>query len=793
MCTAVTLRLEPPRKEGEPSWLRFTADSVGFTPLRGIALCLAAALAVPSAAAAQDQRAVLELVVNGVTKGETLVVLRGRDALVGATRLRDAGLHGFGGTRETIDGEELVSLGSLADVLVFRLDERELRLVLVVSPSLLATSVRSYHSAAPPDITYRSDTSAFVNYAVNWAEGSGASLFTESAAHAGRALIYNTASVNDGSVIRGLTSVTFDDRRTLRRWVAGDGFARTGPLGGDAWIGGITVAREFAIEPYFVTHPSLSLAAPVAIPSTVEVHVNGRLVSQEQVAPGRLDLRNLPLTMGRNDARIVVRDAFGNASEISTSYYQSNAVLSRGLHDYQYSLGFRRDALGLSSWGYKKLVSLARHRYGVSDALTLGGRAEAASGLFSLGPSASLRLPFGDVEGTGGFSAGDEGRGAAGLAAYTYSGRPFGAGASILAATAAYATVNAPPRDDRPALEVSAFGGTSIGARTSVTIQHNRARLHGGTSRARSALLGSLRLTRRLVLTASVAYVRDATGKGPEALVGLSALFGRTTTTVSAAGDRAGSSVGVETQQPLPVGVGYGYYARAETGTPGSVAAAAQYQGRFGRYELRRDVFGGQAMTSASVAGSVVAIGGDLYASRPVQQSFALMRVPGVGGVRGFASNQEVGRTNKAGNLLVPDLQPYYGNLLNISDTDIPLDYSIGGVRTTIAPPYRGGALVVFPVQPLRRITGSIRIGLAPAGRVPRDGELSVTLAGEDAPVTSPVGADGAFYFENLPAGRHRAVVRDSMGECALVLEVPASTDAATDLGTVPCLLPVRR
>ena len=435
-------------------------------------------------------------------------------------------------------------------------------------------------------------------------------------------------------------------------------------------------------------------------------------------------------------------------------------------------------------------MALARHRYGVSDTLTLGGRAEAASGLFSLGPSASLRFPFGDVEGAGAFSAGDEGRGAAGLAAYTYAGRPLGVGASILAAHAAYATVNAPPRDDRPALEVSAFGGVTIGARTSLTIQHTRASLHGGTTRARSSLLTSRRLTRRLQLTASVAYARDTTGKGPEAFVGLSALFGRTTTTVSAVRDRAGTSVSVETQQPLPVGVGYGYYARAETGTPGSVAGALRYQGRFGRYELRRDVFGGRGTTSGSVAGSVVAIGGDLYASRPVQQSFALVRVPGVAGVRGFASNQEIGRTNKAGNLLVPDLQPYYGNLLNISDTDIPLDYSIGGVRKTIAPPYRGGALVVFPVQPLRRVTGLIRIGAAPAERVPRDGELSVTPAGADAPVTSPVGADGAFYFENLPAGRHRAIVRDSAGPCEFVLEVPASIDPLTDVGTVRCLPP---
>jgi outer membrane usher protein FimD/PapC len=77
-----------------------------------------------------------------------------------------------------------------------------------------------------------------------------------------------------------------------------------------------------------------------------------------------------------------------------------------------------------------------------------------------------------------------------------------------------------------------------------------------------------------------------------------------------------------------------------------------------------------------------------------VRNSFALVRVPGVDGVRAYASHQEIGRTNRRGNLLIPDLLPYYGNELNIADTDIPIDYTVPDVRITLAPPYRGGAVV---------------------------------------------------------------------------------------------------
>jgi outer membrane usher protein len=330
----------------------------------------------------------------------------------------------------------------------------------------------------------------------------------------------------------------------------------------------------------------------------------------------------------------------------------------------------------------------------------------------------------------------------------------------------------------------------TFGRGVSVTAQHTATSLHGGLSRSRSALLTTVHLGRNLQLTASAASTRDENGRGHEAFAGLTLQFGRTTTSTSVAAGRTGTSVAVDAQTPLPVGVGYGYQARVESGTPGSIAGAVQYQGEYGRYEVRHDSIGRSRRASASAAGALVAIGGGVFASRPVHQSFALVRVPGVEGVRGFASNQEVGRTNAAGDLLVPDLQPYYGNLLNISDSDVPLDYSVGDVRLTMALPYRGGALAVFPVELIRRITGTIRIADARGARIPEYGEVRVTPRGASAPVVSPVGGTGEFYFENLPAGRLDAVVQDGQGTCAFGLDVPDTAEALLDLGEIRCVPP---
>lgn len=746
-------------------------------------------LARPALTAAQDQRAVLELIVNGVSAGEALVLLRGADVLVSVEQVQAAGIERFGGTRERNGQVELVSLASLSASLTFEVNEADLQLRITASPELLPDRIRSLAVTAPRDLVYRSDASGFVNYSLNWTGESGTDLFTESGARLGDSLAYTTLSFARGTATRGLTNLTYDDRPRMRRWIVGDGFAQTGPLGGDAWTGGITVAREFGIQPYFVRHPSLSLSAPIAVPSTVEVHVNGRIVSQEQVPPGRLDVRNLPLTVGRNDASIVVRDAFGASREIGANYYLASSVLAPGLHDYQYSLGFRREGPGLTSWGYREAVALARHRVGVTDTVTVGGRLELSPRLVSLGPTFNVRLPVGEIEAAAAASAGPDSGGGAALASYAFTGRPFGAGASLMKATSGYTVTSARPAAERPSVEGSVFGSVSFGSRLSVTGQHSQASLHGGAMHARSSVFATAYLSRSLQLGVSAGRVRNESGVSRDFYVGATLSLGRTSAAVSAVRTPTGSGVVIEAQQPVPVGTGYGYQARAETTTPGRFSGALRYQNGYGRYELRQDAVGGTSTTGASLMGSVVAIGGGVYASRPVEQSFALVRVPGVEGVRGYASNQEVGRTDKHGNLLIPDLQPYYGNLLTIADTDIPLDYSVGGVRLTLAPPFRGGALAVFPVQSVRRVLGRVRVGRDGADRVPEYGEIVVAADGLP-PFTSPLGAEGDFYLENLPTGRHGATVRDSEGECSFILDVPDSTDEVIRLGIVQCVSP---
>jgi outer membrane usher protein len=263
-------------------------------------------------------------------------------------------------------------------------------------------------------------------------------------------------------------------------------------------------------------------------------------------------------------------------------------------------------------------------------------------------------------------------------------------------------------------------------------------------------------------------------------------LFGRASASTAYVQDSRGKRLAFEAQQPLPVGTGYGYQLRAEGGPTASVNGVGRYQGAHGRYEVRQETFGSESTTTLSAMGAIVGIGGGLFATRPVEESFALVRVPGVQGVRTFASNQEIGKTGRSGDLLVPDLQAYYGNTLSIADGDIPLEYGVSDVGMTLAPPYRGGAVAQFDVQRVQHVLGKVVIAGDEKPHV--YGEMTAYGANGRS-YGSPVGTDGSFYFENLPTGTYVGVVERAGSQCVVTLEVPASKDIVLKLGTVRCTM----
>jgi outer membrane usher protein len=179
--------------------------------------------------------------------------------------------------------------------------------------------------------------------------------------------------------------------------------------------------------------------------------------------------------------------------------------------------------------------------------------------------------------------------------------------------------------------------------------------------------------------------------------------------------------------------------------------------------------------------------GAGVLPTRPVQDGFAVIHVPGAPNVRGFLDNQEIGRTNGNGDLVLPTLLPYYGNRVSIADVDVAMDRSVAAVERTIAPAYRGGVLVAFDAKRARFFRGRMRVVTGSKVAAPGYGELTVT--GPAGEVSSPLGADGEFELSDLTPGRYPAHVDYTGGTCTFELELPAAEHAVTNLGEQRCVV----
>ena len=173
----------------------------------------------------------------------------------------------------------------------------------------------------------------------------------------------------------------------------------------------------------------------------------------------------------------------------------------------------------------------------------------------------------------------------------------------------------------------------------------------------------SVNVTSRAQLSLNATRV-DKAGSPPawEGFASLTLTLGWRTvaSTVTAVDPDGETSTSINVQRSLPLGPGFGFRIDADTQEPYRTSGIFEVQGRRGILGARVDGSQDEKTTGTiNLAGSIVAIGGELLLSRPVDDGFALVKVPNSRGVRVLANNQSVGRTGRRGSLFVPDLRSY--------------------------------------------------------------------------------------------------------------------------------------
>lgn len=137
--------------------------------------------------------------------------------------------------------------------------------------------------------------------------------------------------------------------------------------------GGITFAKNFDLQPYRVTQPTVRGSFFLKQESKVEVLVNNVVVRTLRLQPGPYDIRDFPLRSGINDAKLRITDATGQVQILNYPTTVDSRQLAAGEHEFAYSLGLPSETVGgLRRYdGGSTSLSLF-HRFGLSDSLTVG-------------------------------------------------------------------------------------------------------------------------------------------------------------------------------------------------------------------------------------------------------------------------------------------------------------------------------------------------------------------------------------------------------------------------------------
>jgi len=760
----------------------------------------------------QVRPAFLGLQVNQVAHPDVQVYLGGNEIWVGVAELEATGVRGFAGTRRDFNGAAFVELGSLAPDIRATIDMGLVALLINADPRFLPDTSIDVVNPRPADLQYLRNTSAALNYSVRYDSGAGASFFGEGNFSFGGHSVLATFSVDsEGKFLRNTVNVTFDQPGALRRWVVGDVQGRGMLLGSAAFVGGLRVGREYSLDPYYFSYATPRFNGAVTTPSTVEVIVNGQPAQRFDIPPGNFQIGRLPVYSGLGNVEVVVRDVFGREQVFDARYYLSTRVLQRGERDYEYDAGWERTQTS-EGVEYGDPLATARDRFGVTDSFTLGYRAEGAEHIFNAGPTINLKIfRLGELELLAAASTDGDATGYAAAGTYVFNSRKFSFNSFFRWQGDDYGDLFLDPDDPREDLAFNAIGtvpmwslgSLSFGYQRNLVVRIDnsdgsisyvpvsrstdpdaeRFKQHGLLTRV------TVRVFRRMQLNLSATFNRAGDDQYWNGFAGLTvAIGGRTSSSASWEMRDRKERTRVDINRSLPLGPGIGYRLEANNDRAGVVNGSVQAQSTFARIDARWDQERDKRGTgSATLSGSLVAMGGRMSFSRPISgASFALVRLPEAPGVEVFSNQQRMGRTGGSGALFIPDLLAYHGNRISFEDTQVPLDVIISETAQQIAPPYRGGAVVEFPLRRLRAIRGTLVLVQGEDSVVPEYGDFVLEMpAGE---LRSPLTRIGRFYLEDVEEGTYPARIVFAGRTCRFEVAVPDLQQPVTDLGELRCV-----
>lgn len=550
-------------------------------------------------------------------------------------------------------------------------------------------------------------------------------------------------------------------------------------------IGGFQIARNFSLQPYQTTAPLPAYFGSAALPSAVELYINGMQQYNGQVPAGPFQLNAMPSISGAGQAQVVLTDALGRRTIVNFPFYNSAQLLREGLTDWSFETGYVRNNYGYQSFDYsREPMASGTLRHGFSNFLTGESHIEGSKDVISGGVGAIATIGMlGTVSSSWAQSKAHGLKGSQYTVGYQLQRGKFSLGANTQRSSGSYRDVASMYGGAPTTRNDSAYAGLDTGKFGSLSLHYARLQQanqpryrYGGVSWSRAFDHGvslSLSANQNLDDRSDRSVYLSLTFNWDK---GISAYS-------SAVRAKNATSYSTGINRSSPNEDGWNWNLQAQKTDQQTVSASAQ-AGRHTRH-LDFNVGVNSAGTSqnayAGASGSIVAMGGDVFASRRIYDGFAVVSTDGMPKVPVKSQNRLVGETNSRGLLLVPTLQSYEKNKISIDPTNLPVDMRIERVNMDVVPRHGSGLNVKFAME---RVHAASLILHHPDGRHIAMGAQAFLNSGQKS--AGWVGYDGRLYLEGLKAD-NRLVIRGENLDCTLQFPYNAKADNVPEIGPLLC------
>ncbi|XUA20758.1 fimbria/pilus outer membrane usher protein [Citrobacter sp. OP27] len=571
------------------------------------------------------------------------------------------------------------------------------------------------------------------------------------------------------------TTLSYTDDDNALEWDLGDTISDALSWSNSVRVGGVRIGRDFSLRPDLITWPLPTFTGDAAVPTSVDLFIDGYRAGSTQLQPGPFTLTNLPYINGAGNAVLVTTDALGRQVSTTLPFYVASEMLKPGLSDGAATFGALRRNYGIENFDYGPAVGSGTYRYGVNDYLTLEGHAEGAESLALGGAGALVKIgQFGIVNGSYTHSQ-MEGEGGQQLNwGYQYS---TGAFSFITQHTHRDKTFGNLALYDTPRLYDDEHN--PIASLSQRSDQYSLSLNMGNYGNIGAAWIGVQSFDSQKTELLNLSWSRNLWGSSSIYLAASrDQQRGDWTLAMSLQiplGDR--DSAAVSTENTPDYGntqrVSYNHTMPSDGGFSWNLAWAQQSQSsnyqqatlgwRNNNIELQGGGYGEEDEMTwwGEAMGSLVLMDGQLFAANKINDAFVVISTDGQPSVPVNYEHQPVGETNDKGYLLISGVSAWYPANYSINALNLPADTQLKQTERRIALRRNSGYLLEFPMEE-ERVASVI---LHDEAGKPLPVASVVSRAGK---ADAPVGYDGIAWLENLNDNNPLTVTTPDGKRCAV-------------------------